>query len=499
MIKDNSIKYYALTVIVPVIGIFTVFTFAFMYIHKEKSLIKSELKGLYQIEYFQELVFDIQKISISHRIAEDKDSIDELEKQLLKKLKYVDKNIKLKVSSKQLKDQIDIFIKDVNIFLNVDIKDKVSACHDIFKDLSRLLHMISFDSKLISNSNVKSHLLIKSIIITLPPLIEHNSRITQMMVDKQKDSDILIELAKINDRLNMLRLDMQMIKGSKEFNIVNTVYNNMLSSQNSTELFIQENFLTKKDISFKDIINLTQNNLGFIKLMYQEVIKALYKNLEKEDNGKTNILYFIVIIGLSSILFILFLNYKFYQKNKELLQTMKGISITDSMTNIYNRRYFDDIFPKQLFVHKRNRTNLVFIILDIDYFKQYNDTYGHKAGDDALQAVAQTLKRSLKRAEDMVFRLGGEEFGVICGDMNEKKAEIFANKLRMNILNMKLEHKKNTASPYLTISLGVMVVEPYFNYESDFIYKFADDALYFSKSNGRNQVHLYDKHKNKSK
>jgi diguanylate cyclase (GGDEF)-like protein len=126
--------------------------------------------------------------------------------------------------------------------------------------------------------------------------------------------------------------------------------------------------------------------------------------------------------------------------------------------------------------------------MDIDCFKFYNDTYGHQMGDDVLIQVAKAMKESLHRADDYCFRLGGEEFGVYFKAKSKEDAVTFANLIRTNIENLQIEHKKNPASPFVTSSAGLVVVDAYDISESDELYKDADDLLYKAKESGRNRV-----------
>ncbi len=128
--------------------------------------------------------------------------------------------------------------------------------------------------------------------------------------------------------------------------------------------------------------------------------------------------------------------------------------------------------------------------MDIDHFKQYNDTYGHQAGDKVLENIGKTLKSSLKRGSDFAFRLGGEEFGIIFSDLNESESSIFANLVRKNIEKLQIEHKNNSASSYVTASMGLIVQKEKDILSDDEIYKLADDALYQAKESGRNRVVL---------
>ena len=161
--------------------------------------------------------------------------------------------------------------------------------------------------------------------------------------------------------------------------------------------------------------------------------------------------------------------------------------ITDYLTKIYNRRHFNTIFDLELKRSKRSKSNLILMIIDIDFFKQYNDTYGHSAGDTALHDVAQALKFTLKRAEDYVFRLGGEEFGIITSNIDQKGVLKLANRLRESVLNLQIEHRNSQTNKYLTISLGIKIVENQSTLCQSDIYKLADEALYKAKQSGRNK------------
>ena len=164
------------------------------------------------------------------------------------------------------------------------------------------------------------------------------------------------------------------------------------------------------------------------------------------------------------------------------------LSNTDALTNIYNRRYFNDLFPNFVNHSKRKNDFISFAILDIDFFKQYNDTYGHQKGDDILKKVSKCLKDSLHRLDDYCFRLGGEEFGLLFKSEDKTKAINYVNKILRNIENMKIEHKTSKVNKYITISIGI-----YSNYSNnivniDNVYRKADNLLYKAKESGRNKV-----------
>jgi diguanylate cyclase (GGDEF)-like protein/PAS domain S-box-containing protein len=167
---------------------------------------------------------------------------------------------------------------------------------------------------------------------------------------------------------------------------------------------------------------------------------------------------------------------------------IEEISITDGLTNIYNRRHFNELFPKMIEESKEQSDILCFLIMDIDHFKQYNDTYGHQMGDDVLIKVASAIKKSLKSENDNCFRLGGEEFGLLFRSTDAKKALEFANMVRESIESLEIEHSGNSASSYVSASMGLVCKVTNDTYSDDEIYKTGDDLLYEAKESGRNRV-----------
>jgi diguanylate cyclase (GGDEF)-like protein/PAS domain S-box-containing protein len=167
---------------------------------------------------------------------------------------------------------------------------------------------------------------------------------------------------------------------------------------------------------------------------------------------------------------------------------IEEISITDGLTNIYNRRHFNEIFPKLINSSRRKGELISFLLMDIDYFKQYNDNYGHQMGDNVLISFAACLKNSIKRADDYAFRLGGEEFGVIFKCETKEKALEFANRLRQNIEDLHIIHAFSSTSQFITASIGLVCKNANDISDMDEIYKEADDLLYKAKEDGKNRV-----------
>ncbi|ADG93255.1 serine/threonine protein kinase [Arcobacter nitrofigilis DSM 7299] len=175
-------------------------------------------------------------------------------------------------------------------------------------------------------------------------------------------------------------------------------------------------------------------------------------------------------------------------KLQEAIEKLDLLSRTDSLTSINNRRAFDECLEKNFEQAKRDKKPISLMICDVDFFKKYNDFYGHQKGDDCLIKVAQTLKESLKRPNDSVSRYGGEEFAIILPDTNKIGAIKIANEIHNNLNKSKIIHEKSEVSKYLTISIGVSTIEKFNTYDTKQLINSADKALYDAKKSGRNQT-----------
>lgn len=167
---------------------------------------------------------------------------------------------------------------------------------------------------------------------------------------------------------------------------------------------------------------------------------------------------------------------------------IEEISITDELTKLYNRRYFNEIFVQELNRAKRDGKSIVFLMLDVDHFKLYNDTYGHQNGDSVLSKIGEVLSLASKRAGDFAFRLGGEEFGMIFSEPTIEEAMTFANSVRESIKKLNMQHSRNSASDVVTASSGLVFIDSHNDLDVNQLYKKADDNLYRAKELGRDRV-----------
>lgn len=171
--------------------------------------------------------------------------------------------------------------------------------------------------------------------------------------------------------------------------------------------------------------------------------------------------------------------------NKELM----ALASKDALTGLANRRRFDEMLSKAIKQQGRSKEAISLIMMDLDYFKQYNDTYGHVAGDDCLRAVAQVIKEAVQRPSDTPARYGGEEFACILPMTDHSGAMHIAEKIRIGIEKLQIAHLKSNAADHVTASLGVLTVNSSDTLLSPHeLIETCDELLYQAKQQGRNQA-----------
>lgn len=174
---------------------------------------------------------------------------------------------------------------------------------------------------------------------------------------------------------------------------------------------------------------------------------------------------------------------KLYVANKEL----QRLATTDGLTGVANRRMFDELARREWRRCMRVKQPMSLVMVDVDHFKAYNDTYGHQAGDACLKAVAAQVARAAPRASDLAARYGGEEFVLVLGDTTLDGARWVANNIRQHVSDLRMQHSASPAR-HVTISCGVASVTPYDGLPLEALLKAADGAMYRAKAQGRNAV-----------
>jgi diguanylate cyclase (GGDEF)-like protein len=178
-------------------------------------------------------------------------------------------------------------------------------------------------------------------------------------------------------------------------------------------------------------------------------------------------------------------------KSDELLKK----SLVDPLTGLANRRALKEVLDMEWWRSLRSGTPICFLMIDIDYFKEYNDRFGHLAGDRALYEVAYIIQQTFKRANDITARYGGEEFAVVLPDTPPEAGRLMAEKLLQLVLAKGIEHPTSKVSSVITVSVGLAYLvmptnETHEKWRPDDLATTADSALYLAKSSGRNQLQM---------
>jgi diguanylate cyclase (GGDEF)-like protein len=334
------------------------------------------------------------------------------------------------------------------------------------------------------------------------------------------------QIEKLKNRIDILYfgdfipvVKLQSIKSDFE-NIVNCLKIDINCDISSEKKSIEEewkyyisSFKTEKEKELISLINYDlidsfnkhnqeayQKNLSNIDFLIKYETKQAFEQrklfLEEYEKMQNYIFYNILFILLFAFIVIVFIIYQIIKKDKQLEilnRKYKLDSITDSLTNLYNRKHFDTIFDSMTFISNENSWKSALIIIDIDYFKNYNDFYGHDLGDETLRKVSLCIKEYFLNEYEYVFRLGGEEFGVILFNINENIFENRLKNLNEEIVKLQIEHKDSKILDFVSISIGAVVYEPKTYISANRLYKMADESLYLAKNSGRNQYKIYKK------
>lgn len=239
---------------------------------------------------------------------------------------------------------------------------------------------------------------------------------------------------------------------------------------------IQQVMTAKDSVKLEPILAYKLDSLGLVKLNGNECIPSceLYR------------IYFSKQIGEIEVS-----NQGRIEELEKENQELKYLVNIDSLTQIYNRRYFEQCLNVEWQRMARAQSSLSLIMLDIDCFKLYNDTYGHQAGDYCIQQVALVIRDCLKRAADIVARYGGEEFAIILPQTDTNGAVYIAEQVSQKIKYLAINHLNSLVKlGIVTVSMGVASTIPNHQDSPDLLIRAADEALYQSKEKGRDRVSI---------
>nr|3I5C_A Chain A, Fusion of General control protein GCN4 and WSPR response regulator protein [Saccharomyces cerevisiae]3I5C_B Chain B, Fusion of General control protein GCN4 and WSPR response regulator protein [Saccharomyces cerevisiae] len=183
---------------------------------------------------------------------------------------------------------------------------------------------------------------------------------------------------------------------------------------------------------------------------------------------------------------------KNYHLENEVARLKKLVN-SDGLTGLSNRRHFDEYLEMEWRRSLREQSQLSLLMIDVDYFKSYNDTFGHVAGDEALRQVAGAIREGCSRSSDLAARYGGEEFAMVLPGTSPGGARLLAEKVRRTVESLQISHDQPRPGSHLTVSIGVSTLVPGGGGQTfRVLIEMADQALYQAKNNGRNQVGLME-------
>ncbi len=200
----------------------------------------------------------------------------------------------------------------------------------------------------------------------------------------------------------------------------------------------------------------------------------------RKDNGEVD--------SLIGFMFDISERKKAEEKLIALQKELEALSFKDGLTGVSNRRRFDAALETEWSSARRGAQPLSFVLLDVDFFKQYNDRYGHTQGDECLKNVAQTLGLAVARPRDIVARLGGEEFGLLLPETDADAARKVADRCMRLIENLQIPHEDSSSGRFVTVSMGVGTVVPTAAMEPRHFVEAVDKLLYKAKQGGRNRI-----------
>lgn len=242
-----------------------------------------------------------------------------------------------------------------------------------------------------------------------------------------------------------------------------------------------ENMLTAFDAGAVDYISKPLDNKIELLPRVNSALK-LKKEMETRKTRERELLKMTVLLEESN---------KKLQRANEMLKSLAAI---DSLTGVANRRYFNNFYQREWRRSVRLKLPISILMIDIDYFKAYNDIYGHQKGDDCLKRFAQALKGIPKRPGDLVARYGGEEFVILLSDTDMDGAEAIAKLMQQKISKLKIEHTGSMVGTHVTFSAGIAAIIPDNDLNPESLITAADKALYQAKQEGRDNYKIWDKY-----
>jgi len=494
---------------VPVALLFLAVFLLVLYLNAEIRFTEKKVQGLNAIKMAHEDIIQLQRIRGLSEIAAqsgkaERQDIQSLQKQFITDIstpQWRNHGIQFEVAGEMARLQMDA-TKLFSIPPDANPKaDQFQQYTQIIHGLYRIIQLIADRSYLIQAAELDSYYMVDLVINQLPKLMEsigkvrgigsgilakgnisneekilfgeHMTACTRSFQDIEENIDIILSTApQLQETIAPLTNDAAM-------ELQHFIAQSQLLLDNKFNLLGPDHYFHDGTFvidAFRDSHRKITNILS----------TRLDARLKSQQNLRSNT---ILLTSFGAILIIYFIS-SFYRTNRAAFRTIERLSISDHLTDLYNRRYLHEIFPQELRRSQREMKSLTLGMLDIDNFKAYNDIYGHPEGDIILRKIADTLKDALRRAGDFVFRIGGEEFCFLITAMAKDDVKLLMEQIRLRVMALEIEHEGNDAAPFVTISAGAAYLDKVTDEDMGEIMKCADLALYKAKDMGRNCWHF---------
>ncbi len=504
--SKHLISRFFISALIPVVLLCISLSFGLLNIRRQYFFTQKELSGVKTIDTLFDAFIDLQVIRGLSNIIYQKKIPDFItkRKQLSKKFKNRFATAEWKGLCKEfnIENELKKIVAEVqSIYNSKTLKmtgdEKFEKYTKLIEQLGRIRLVVANRSNLILDPEIDTHYLSEIAIVQIPDLCEAfasirgiGSGIIARKRTNPEEGDILRnKISVVKSWLVEFNRTLYIIHNAEVKNKISINYNAKKFNHAST-IFLNKCKMVINNthqISAVDFFHQGSDVITILVKPFHTAIDMLNQRLEDRIARLIRILLLSIAVSLTAFAFIIYFAFSFYKLLKRSYLELERISITDPLTSIPNRRYMEMIFHKELQRSRRDNRAIAFGILDIDFFKKFNDTYGHHEGDIALQKVAVALRDSLQRSGDFYFRFGGEEFCILFKASSLQEAESIGERVRKAVEQLKIEHKENLDFGVVTISAGVVFLSEITDENLDYVLKHADNLLYMAKDSGRNK------------
>lgn len=382
-------------------------------------------------------------------------------------------------------DELDNEIKRKEEIFKKTINNQIKSMLIIFLLLGVVIYLLSKRMSTFINYNINS------LIQAFSKASLNNEKINTEELTYKEFVSLADNLNKTLENKNMVEKKLQDYIQIVNQNVIISTTNKEGMIIDVSEAFCKVSGYSKDELIGKthSLVRHPETSNDFYKDMWNQLLSGKEWRGEIKNKSKDGKVYWVYAIITPILINNEIQGFTAIRNNITDKKYIEQLSITDELTKLYNRRFFNNKIEEEINRGKRENKTLCLLILDIDYFKQYNDTYGHQKGDFVLESVAKVLANKTNRASDFAFRIGGEEFAIITSLEKDKTIE-FAQLIKEDIENLKIEHKASEISKYVTISIGAVSKMAIEIKDSDELFKEADDNLYEAKKLGRNCIFI---------